>query len=197
MMIYRCWKIYNKSIKVIALPMLLWPGGVVAPCIWMTCITLSTGISTAKISSIFWAFSVAINIYTTSCIVYRLLIIDRILIIRVPLSSQVRQIVSKTASLRNKVVSIIVESAFMYTSLTTVVLISLSTSNNGKLVYISTAADVMFAGICFDMIIIRIHQEFVKDVIESREGAPTSSIKFEVAHTNIQTTDLETHVVGV
>ncbi|KAF9529127.1 hypothetical protein CPB83DRAFT_928162 [Crepidotus variabilis] len=181
MMIYRCWKIYDQSYKMIILPTLFWLGGVVLSCIWMTYLAARTKSSSAKLFSVFWAFSVAVNIYATATIVYRLLrggqspaneVADKNAV-----SNQVRQLLQSTILLRNKVIAIIIESVFMYTFLTTAVLITISVSADGKFLYLASAADLMVAGISFDLIVIRLNKQLAEDVAE----VPVSTIKFDAA----------------
>ena len=70
MLVYRCWRAYNKSTTIILLPMLLWIVGAGAT-IWTLYLNVNAsgkqlymGVQ-YPLSCVFWAFTMGLNIYTT------------------------------------------------------------------------------------------------------------------------------------
>ncbi|TFK33659.1 hypothetical protein BDQ12DRAFT_670086 [Crucibulum laeve] len=83
-LIYRCWVVYGRSRRVIILPIILWFGGLVCAILqgyWQIVQTevvihawepASMKVGLGTLLTPFWGSTVALNLYTTSMIVYRI-----------------------------------------------------------------------------------------------------------------------------
>ncbi|KAJ6595600.1 hypothetical protein DFH09DRAFT_973684, partial [Mycena vulgaris] len=156
MLIYRCWIVYSKSWRVVALPILLFLGGGV--CNVMTLILEANLHSNALVTSkalkpvitAFWILTIVLNILTTGLLVFRIWRVDR----------QNAQFGYHTASSGDaqpsrlrQAMRIIIESGLMYTTLAFVTFVTYITDSNS--VYGTSDVEVQIVGIAFNLIIIR------------------------------------------
>jgi hypothetical protein len=184
--VYRCWKVYKKQKRIIIVPVILWLCALTAnACFWVLNVTISLYPRSysprliSVIGCIFWAFSVPLNIYATSVIVFRIWRIDKE-VFRADSSSSppvILRFQRETSTKLQKAIKIIVESALIYTLVSLSVLVTKATGSN--MMYLTTAADIMVVGISYDMIVIRIHGERLKDLAYSQTNTPASTLKFE------------------
>ncbi|KIJ29403.1 hypothetical protein M422DRAFT_188530 [Sphaerobolus stellatus SS14] len=156
-LVYRCWVVYGKSIRVVALSTLLWMGNVVCTiAIVRVEIHLNHGgLVTAKelrpwITAL-WALTISLNIITTGLLVSRIWRIEKANDV---LRQSIRtKITSRRSNLR-QVIRNIMESGLLYTMtafITFVVYLA-----NSDAVYPVSGMGIQLMGIAFNLIIIRV-----------------------------------------
>ncbi|KAF8876874.1 hypothetical protein CPB84DRAFT_1795514 [Gymnopilus junonius] len=177
MLIYRCWIIYSRSWRIVALPFLLWLACLGAS-IWVIVVE-ATLRSSALISarqlqpagSTFWAISPALNILTTGLLVKRILMVDRSNR-RYSVGSSRAQ--SKVNTSLQIIVRIIVESGLLYTTVAFINFIAWIVRDNLAL-YVVSGIEVQIVGISFNMIIIR---STALSQQETKVSVPLSPMRF-------------------
>ncbi|KDR70532.1 hypothetical protein GALMADRAFT_22155, partial [Galerina marginata CBS 339.88] len=154
--LYRCWIIYYRSWKVISLPFLLW-FAMLGSAIWTVFLesTLHTGtLNQTEIwpaRATFWSVTTAINIITTSLLVWRIWRVDR--------DNRRSQVLSNILDngsqthLRD-VIGIVVESGLMYSAAALITGVTNAARNNSM--FIVSAAEIQIVGIAFNLILIRL-----------------------------------------
>ncbi|KAJ3753682.1 hypothetical protein EV360DRAFT_29125, partial [Lentinula raphanica] len=158
-LVYRCWVVYNHSIAVVVLPILLWLGSFATSIfiIYLEAsaknpkVLLTGGLSqiTPSITAS-WSMSLANNIITTGLIVYRIWRVDRSNTQNGIWQGQETTITSKL----QEVIRIIIESGMMYT---TIALISFITFEIGSSsAYATSDVELQILSIAFNLIIIRV-----------------------------------------
>ncbi|KAJ3817579.1 hypothetical protein F5880DRAFT_1438508, partial [Lentinula raphanica] len=175
-LVYRCWVVYNHSIAVVVLPILLWLGSF-ATSIFIIYLEASAknpkALLTGGLSQITpsitasWSMSLANNIITTGLIVYRIWRVDRsntqngiwqgqettMSIQRSDQFSSHTKRRKRTSKLQ-EVIRIIIESGMMYT---TIALISFITFEIGSSsAYATSDVELQILSIAFNLIIIRV-----------------------------------------
>ncbi|KAF9552273.1 hypothetical protein CPC08DRAFT_714748 [Agrocybe pediades] len=148
MLIYRCFIIYSRSYLVILLPVILWLGGFAAT-IWVIYLeaTLhSRVLVTAKqlrpSGSLFWGLTIALNVITTSLLVWRIWRLDR----RNKSGTLCGDFVPETRRLLRDVVRIIVESGLLYTASALATFVIFICKSNA--IYVITGAVRKFSSPC-------------------------------------------------
>ncbi|EPS95147.1 hypothetical protein FOMPIDRAFT_131222 [Fomitopsis schrenkii] len=152
-LIYRCWTIYQRRLVVLVIPVLLWVATAVCAGADLYCMfELKRAATIASASTIqpwfhaFFALSLTVNMLTTGLIVSRIWSIHK-------LSSKMLIKMSGSLSLSHAI-RIFVESALLYTSWVAICLITELVNTNWN--YAISDITMELAGICFDLIIIRI-----------------------------------------
>ncbi|KIL59812.1 hypothetical protein M378DRAFT_168815 [Amanita muscaria Koide BX008] len=161
-LIYRCWVVYNYSWRVICLPGLFWIAGVILSSydIYLYSVALNTydpeaidklALLTLHIWNGFFACNIAVNIYATCTIIYRILRVMRIS-------------TANTSGWRlSQTCRIVAESGALYTFSTIVNLIAtVLLAQDDRFNYFQSAADPLnfsMAGIAFNLILIRVGQQ--------------------------------------
>ncbi|KAJ7903797.1 hypothetical protein B0H14DRAFT_3421976 [Mycena olivaceomarginata] len=141
MLIFRCWKVYSKSWRVVAFSLLLYLGGTACAVMILRVVatlhsnTLITSSSLNPLILSFWVLTIVQNIITTGLLVFRIWRVDR-----------------NTARLRNTM-RIIIESGLMYTTIALLTFITQITNSNST--YGVSDVEVQVVGITFNLIIIR------------------------------------------
>ncbi|KIK53444.1 hypothetical protein GYMLUDRAFT_120627, partial [Collybiopsis luxurians FD-317 M1] len=159
LLIYRCWVIYNESWAVISLPLILWVGGTVCTILgatfeskFATRSTLNTPVL-APIIYGFWASTIALNIITTSLIVYRIWKVHQ-------LTTKFRRnsILTESSSAKRPsylmyIMRIMIDSGVLNTSMSVITLATYVSGSNS--LYITSNVGIEVSGIAFNLIIIR------------------------------------------
>ncbi|TFK33670.1 hypothetical protein BDQ12DRAFT_670097 [Crucibulum laeve] len=153
-LIYRCWVTYNRSFRAVTFSVLLWLGNGV--CAFFL-IFYQANIRNPAIESAsklfpfgvaFWAVTVALNVVTTSLLIW-------------PIWKSAREneqflshsTGSKSPNTLRSAMVIIIESALLYTMLSFIVFVTYTTGNNAF--YIAAEMNIQVSGIAFNLIIIR------------------------------------------
>ncbi|TFK31708.1 hypothetical protein BDQ12DRAFT_94044 [Crucibulum laeve] len=156
MLIYRCWAIHNRSMRMIAFSLVLWCGGiacVVVLLVYQTTLHSEALVTTTKMYPFgvgFWMITVTLNITTTTLIVWpiwRAIRENEQLGIRTGSTSHPQH-----NTLKN-VMHIIIESGLLYTVLA--FMSSVAYTSNSNSLYVISGAEVEVSGIAFNLIIIR------------------------------------------
>ncbi|KAJ6586261.1 hypothetical protein DFH09DRAFT_1431952 [Mycena vulgaris] len=176
MLIYRCWMVYGKSWRIVALSILLWCGA--AACTGMILHIEGTLHSNALITSgslqplvtSFWLLTITLNVLTTALLVFRIYRVDR----------QNSRFAFQTASNQyrpsrlRKVMRIIVESGLMYTVVAFITFITYIVNSNSS--YGVSDVEVQVVGIAFNLIIIRTE---VQSTVDER-GSRNTSVPLQI-----------------
>ncbi|KAJ7763646.1 hypothetical protein DFH07DRAFT_396813 [Mycena maculata] len=153
-LIYRCWLIYSRSRTAVALPSLMWTAALVAEVgqVYSSQRTTSQAVESKGVvpwGAAFWSLTLAINIYSTSLIVWRIWRVDRETKNRFPLGP----VYNLPQNPLDRAMRNIVDSGLLYT---TAVILAFSAFITGStLVYPAGAFEIQSVGIAFNFIIIR------------------------------------------
>ncbi|TFK33879.1 hypothetical protein BDQ12DRAFT_727404 [Crucibulum laeve] len=188
-LIYRCWIVYSRSRKVVIFPIFLWVGGLVCAIIqayWQIVQTqvvitawqpaaMKVGLGT--ILTPFWGSTVALNLYTTSMIVYRIW-------------TAAHESIG-TDSLREFkfIIRVITESGVLYLAIIIAHFVVWFTPNAFAIVMVSNM-NLPIIGIAFNLILIRtskrraddlkeMNRDLVSD-LEFNAVPPVGSMKFTI-----------------
>ncbi|KAF9456651.1 hypothetical protein BDZ94DRAFT_1177279 [Collybia nuda] len=154
MLIYRCWIVYARSWLVVAFSILMWIGGSI--CAIFIVYYESTIKQHALVSAgvlhpfgvAFWATTVALNVITTSLLVWPLWKVAR---------NRDEFAYQTTGGPRpntiKQVMQVIVESGLLYTVVAFMTFVTYTIGSNS--LYVASGAEVGIAGIAFNLIIIR------------------------------------------
>ncbi|KIL59641.1 hypothetical protein M378DRAFT_14671 [Amanita muscaria Koide BX008] len=166
-LIYRCWVVYGYSWKIVLLPLFLWISSVVLSSYDLSLYVLDLNTTdpdtAARINVLslqiwdgFFACNIAINIYATTAIVYRIVSVMKDSINPSNRLSQTWRIIAESGALYT--ISTIV-------NLVATVLIGNDAMNNSYNLFQLTADPINFtmAGIAFNLILIRVGQQRVAD----------------------------------
>ncbi|KAM6499054.1 hypothetical protein JOM56_004562 [Amanita muscaria] len=166
-LIYRCWVVYGYSWKIVLLPLFLWISSVVLSSydisLYVLDINTTDPDTAARINVLslqiwdgFFACNIAINIYATTAIVYRIVSVMKDSINSSNRLSQTWRIIAESGALYT--ISTIV-------NLVATVLIGIDAMNNSYSLFQLTADPINFtmAGIAFNLILIRVGQQRVAD----------------------------------
>ncbi|KAF8178704.1 hypothetical protein BJ912DRAFT_1146192 [Pholiota molesta] len=180
-LIYRCWIIYAKSHWVVALPILLWLGGLVltvlqayselapSPSILKTWKLVNTAVRPGTIMMPFWALTIVLNSYVTFMIVRRIYLVARVS----------KASVAKPAIHQLQfVMRILIESGSLYLAVAIAQFISWWTPN-GYAIFIISSINMSMTGIAFNLILIRAARHRVEERQKEVDVAPElSNIQF-------------------
>ncbi|KAJ7844902.1 hypothetical protein B0H14DRAFT_3868192 [Mycena olivaceomarginata] len=164
MLIFRCWKVYSKSWRVVAFSILLYLGGTACAVMILRVEatlhshTLITSNSLNPLILSFWVLTIVQNIITTGLLVFRIWRVDRENTRFAYNASQGGQ------SRLHQVMRIVIESGLMYTTIAFLTFITQITNSNST--YGVSDVEVQVVGITFNLIIIRAHNR-------ATEGQPT------------------------
>ncbi|KAF9255671.1 hypothetical protein L218DRAFT_1008306 [Marasmius fiardii PR-910] len=156
MLLFRCYIVYERSWKVIIVPVILWIGGTVTGVLLIY--TFATLKAPAFISTTnaqpygdtAIGISLAINVVTTGLIVWRIWSIDKQNTSVMTNDTDMR---ARSSKLR-RVVRILIDSAGLYTIATIIFVITYVTGSNAS--YPTSDCLVQIIGISFNLIIIRV-----------------------------------------
>jgi len=185
MLVYRCWVVYNKSIRIACLTGTLWFvafGSAMAVIIFAGTLPGQLTESPPQFQAAmltFWSTSIALKIICTSLIVYRIYNIDR----QTAQLSLERLSSSGRPSLLQRTVRIIIESGVLYTASAIVTLATFASNNIG--VYLTSAIEPQIVGITFNLIIIRVHNYTSSTYTVTQ--TPTVPLRFDRNGRNNQT----------
>ncbi|KAG6856204.1 hypothetical protein H0H87_006600 [Tephrocybe sp. NHM501043] len=154
MLIYRCWVVYSRRFRIVAFSIILWLGGCVCEIflVYYEITAKSNVLVSASnlhpFGTAFWASTVALNIITTTLLVWPIWKVAR----------HHDEFAYHTASsqrnnLMKHIMQVIIESGAMYTIMAFLVFVTYTTKSNS--LYITSSAEVGMAGIAFNLIIIR------------------------------------------
>jgi len=181
-LIYRCWVVYGYSWKIVILPLFLWVSSVCLSSydLSLYALALNTtdddtaarlGLLVLQIWDGFFACNIAINIYATTAIVYRIVSITRISHIPSTRLSQTWRIIAESGALYT--LSTVV-------NLVATVLVGLDDRFNLFQV-VADPINFSMAGIAFNLILIRVGQQRVIDENKSSVAKPSqwlSTLRF-------------------
>jgi hypothetical protein len=194
-LMYRLWRIYNKSTAIIAFPMFLWIGGFALTGLqayvqivqlsglklWLP-VNMSIGPGIILIP--FWASTIVLNVYATSMIIRRLYQFSRD-----TFSSESTHSIKFVASL-------IIESGALYLVAGIAHFVAWWTPNDFAIAVISNI-NIPVIGIAFNLIIIRLAQHRAEEDRKTSD-APVSEIQFQypdIKSHNIQEHPLDNTIV--
>ncbi|PFH45331.1 hypothetical protein AMATHDRAFT_160736 [Amanita thiersii Skay4041] len=153
MLIYRCWVMYGRSFTVVSFSVLLWLGAIV--CTILVTYLEATLHSRVLISArqlrpagtAFWAITIAINVITTSLLVWRIWTVER--------ESAKYRVYSNiyAKSMLGGVIRSIIESGLLYTFTALITFVTFLVGSNA--VYVVTDAEIQIVGIAFNLLSIR------------------------------------------
>ncbi|KAJ3507746.1 hypothetical protein NLJ89_g6132 [Agrocybe chaxingu] len=175
-LIYRAWVVTSRDLRFIALPLFLWAAGLASCITGLVFQARSSLLMPSRnliimydVWTVFWTVTVALNIYCTSLIAYRVWKAYRMAssnrVGRSPLFS---------------VVVITIESGLLYTI--TSIFACVSTITKSDSIFTTTAADIIMIGIAFNLIIICVGQRRVVERDKSGSqpgGVMVTTIRFE------------------
>ncbi|KAF9556536.1 hypothetical protein CPC08DRAFT_752454 [Agrocybe pediades] len=188
-LIYRCWVVYERSWVVIVVPALCWVSATALTVYILITRTRGALEITEVPSKSIQAFvasqcavTIAVNIYATAFIIYRIYITDR-KSKRVPVDVEYRAEMRQTTSpgktdrtdLR-RVMRILIESGFFYTLGTVADLIC--TINKSNLSLVVSAINIVVIGIIFNSIVIRVAAERARLRKEAVGESQMTTLKF-------------------
>lgn len=190
-LMYRLWRIYNKSTVIIAFPMLLWIGGFALTGLqaYVQIVQLSNlkiwlpanmSIGPGIILIPFWASTIVLNLYATSMITRRLYQLSRDVF-----SSESTRSIKFVASL-------VIESGALYLVAGIAHFVAWWTPNDFAIAVISNI-NIPVIGIAFNLMIIRLAQHRA-DEDRKTSGAPVSDLEFQ--HTDIKSHDMQERPLG-
>ncbi|KAF9459967.1 hypothetical protein BDZ94DRAFT_1311927 [Collybia nuda] len=184
---YRCWIVYDKSLRIIFLPIFFYVGIVICTVIAMIKEGTLQSDKTSRINGDqllqayigFWVSTISLNIYATTMIVLR--------IWRVESESRGKNTltplyVTPHLSRLQTAMKAVIESGLLYTITSVVNFIVLVSGSNAT--FITTAVFIQVVGIAFNLILIRVGERGEDNTIASGTGhavstaldfAPTSS----------------------
>ncbi|KIJ46937.1 hypothetical protein M422DRAFT_206169 [Sphaerobolus stellatus SS14] len=153
-LVYRCWVIYGRSWKVVAIPLILWLGDIACAIgvirleaiLHQRTTTVTAADLTPWISS-FWSLTISLNIITTGLLIARLWKIDGFSRI-FPHHRGLQRSSNIRGAMRN-----IMESGLLYTVTACITFIVYESHSNGVLAI--AAIGIQVIGIAFNLIIIR------------------------------------------
>jgi len=174
---FRCWVVYQKSMVAVAIPVLLWLAG-------LTCAIVMTVVKGTKLGHIsstsqtWWPLSftivgIALNIYATVMIVYKIWRVDS------------QSAATRTKSPRNTLraaIRIIIESGLLQTIISFTVLITVVTQSDAS--FITSAAEIQIVGIAYNLILIRVSKEGRRSAVDTEQKSTT--LHFAVNHSRFQ-----------
>ncbi|KAF8178727.1 hypothetical protein BJ912DRAFT_1146209 [Pholiota molesta] len=167
-LIYRCWIIYPTSHWVVALPVLLWLGGLVLT-ILQAYIELAPSLTAVGLGTIMMPFSaltIVLNSYATFMIVRRIYVVAR----GSKASVAIHQL--------KFVMRILIESGSLYLAVAIAQFISWWTPNNGYAIFMISSINMSMTGIAFNLILIRAARHRVEERQEEVDVVPKSKIQF-------------------
>ncbi|KIJ52201.1 hypothetical protein M422DRAFT_157182 [Sphaerobolus stellatus SS14] len=156
-LVYRCWVVYGKSIRVVALPTLLWMGNAVCTiAITRVETRLNHGaLVTAKELqpwiTTFWSLTISLNIITTGLLISRIWRIEKANDV---LRQSIRTKITYRRSNLRQAMRNIMESGLLYTVTAFITFVVYLTNSNA--VYPVSDTGIQVVGIAFNLIIIRV-----------------------------------------
>ncbi|KAF8726116.1 hypothetical protein AX14_008065 [Amanita brunnescens Koide BX004] len=165
---YRCWIVFAKSKLAIALLVTLWTADFVCTVVraYFQLNQASHVQLILHIIIVFWACSIALNLYATSLIAYKIVSMQKL----ESLSTQRVRFVMR----------VIIESGLMYTATAVMLFISLFTNNLFVSDFLS-AINFQTVGIAFNLIIIRVMSDTVDKNAASATQERLTSVQFEMS----------------
>ncbi|TFK33653.1 hypothetical protein BDQ12DRAFT_727593 [Crucibulum laeve] len=179
-LIYRCWTIYGRSRKVVIIPIIFWVGGLACAILqgyWQIVQTevvitawepaaMKVGLGT--ILTPFWGLTVALNLYTTPMIVYRIW--------------SVANENAGTDSLREfkSIIRVITESGALYLAIIIAHFVVWFTPNAFAIVMVSNI-NLPIIGIAFNLILIRTSKRKADGLKEMNQDL-VSDMEFNAVH---------------
>jgi len=187
-LMYRLWRIYNKSTAIIAFPLFLWIGGFALTGLqayvqivqlsglklWLP-VNMSIGPGIILIP--FWASTIVLNVYATSMIIRRLCHLSRD-----TFSDESTRVIKFVASL-------IIESGALYLVAGIAHFVAWWTPNDFAIAVISNI-NIPVIGIAFNLIIIRLAQHRAEEDRKT-SGALVSEIQFQ--HVDLKSRNMQGH----
>ncbi|KAF9556530.1 hypothetical protein CPC08DRAFT_711128 [Agrocybe pediades] len=188
-LIYRCWVVYDRSWAIIIVPALVWVASTVLSIYILIIRTRGAleivGVPSKSLPAFLasqFATTIAVNIYATAFIVYRIYITDK-QSRRVTLDLECREGMSRTTSPGQpdrthlqRVMRILIESGLFYTLITVADFICVI--KNSTLALIVSAINIVVIGITFNSIVIRVAAERARLRREAVGGSQMTTLKF-------------------
>ncbi|KAF8174896.1 hypothetical protein BJ912DRAFT_989506 [Pholiota molesta] len=169
-LVYRCWVVYQRSFRVIAVSCLLWLA-LMGAGIWLIYLeaTLKSRllISAKQLSpatTLCWAVTIALNIITTGLLIYRIWRVDSSGRKYLMTNGQGK---SAQGKLRN-IMRIIIESGLMYSVIAALTFITVIVGSNAA--YVTSDMEVQIVGIAFDLILVRTANIYSDGSIDASRG---------------------------
>ncbi|KAF9548958.1 hypothetical protein CPC08DRAFT_648328 [Agrocybe pediades] len=156
MLIYRCWIVYGKSWRAVFVSGVLWLGCIAATiCHIVAEATLHskaliTSRETRPSAVAFWGLTNALNLFTTALLIRRIWKVDRMN--RVNIISN--DYTTRSRKVLRKVMLIIIESGFLYSSASFMNFVTLLCKSNA--IYVTTGIETHMAAIAFNLVLIRV-----------------------------------------
>ncbi|CAA7261967.1 unnamed protein product [Cyclocybe aegerita] len=168
LLIYRCWIVNLRRRIVIVLPIALWMAGAaisIYACYLQTRSNLHLTVNLELLQMIwalFWAITVALNLYTTTSITYRIWRVRRECTATRRTVGHLNELLDgqcpKSANPDLETAfRIVIESGAIYTATSIAAFVSACFWNDS--VYLTSAADIMAVGIAFNLVIVRVAKE--------------------------------------
>ncbi|PPQ99696.1 hypothetical protein CVT26_009151 [Gymnopilus dilepis] len=185
--IYRCWVVCMRSWRVVVFPIMCWIAGTALSVYVLYIRTrgmLAVGVPTSASLPILasqWATTIALNVYATSVIVYRIYITDRQSKLNSPnISSSLFALSRKRNTQLQRTMRIIIESGLLYTLVSISAFASVIAESNA--IFITSAADIMIVGITFNQIIVRLASERARERQEADLQTRLATMRFRTVY---------------
>jgi len=187
LLIYRCWVIYDKSRAYVIFPLLLWVGCIICTVLQACWQFIENGSLQSKFHLVnmtigpgtvlipFWGFTIVLNAYATSMIIYRIWRVTK----------EVEAHASQSTRDLRFVMRVLMESGFLYLVIT-IAHFAVWFGKNSTAIAALSAMNVPIIGIAFNLILIRTSQGNAIGTSEFTEGK--SSIRFNEHSNNFSTT---------
>ncbi|KDR83251.1 hypothetical protein GALMADRAFT_134735 [Galerina marginata CBS 339.88] len=189
-MIHRCWVIYNKSRRIVVLPILLWLGGVALTALqaywqivkgqhilnaWQP---INSTVGPGTILAPFWGTTILLNAYTSGFIIYRIW----------SASKSASKYGASTPQIRF-VMQVLIESGVLYLATTTAHFIVWWTPNSFAILLVSSS-NLQIIGIAFNLIFMRTSRRRADD-------SEVANMDISVLQFASHKVDLETQTTGL